>query len=335
MPIITKAFFLFLAGILFTGPVWCYDLSFRVYGGLGYADGGDLGRSISGWRNYYQGRQGGGFSSNFDLGDMHRTSELGAEAVLALSPRWSLSLGVGYVHQKTAGAITTQTTLHEETAGSSSGPWTIDFEQTTEQNPAYAKSTIPVTLSLDYSLALNPSLSLILGAGGGIYLGRLDLRETYNVLSESVSEQQTANGVVQFIDRLSTAGDYSEKTKSTAFGLHGRVGLELKLGPSSFLSITVLGRWVEMKGWKGTRHDASDWQWTYGLWGVNSAEGRDERTEEGQYWTYDLSDATAGKSYSVLLFREAAPSPSSRPARFNLSGVSVRVGFGFRFGGED
>jgi hypothetical protein len=334
MRIIAKVFLLLLAGAGLAGGAWSSDLSFRVYGGLGYADGGDLSRSISGWRSYYQGRQGGGFSSTYDLGEMHGTSELGAEAVLTLSPRWSLSLGVGYVHQKTAGAITTQTTRHEEAAGSPSGPWSADFEETTEQNPEYVKSTIPITLSLDYSLPLNRKWRLILGGGGGVYLGRLDLRESYSVMSETISEQQTENGVVQLVDRLNTAGDYSEKTKSTGFGVHGRVGLELKLSPSSFLSITVLGRWVEMEGWKGTRHDASEWQWTYGLWGANSAEGTDERTEDGQYWTSDLSDENAAKSYPVLLFREAAPAASSRTARINLSGLSIRVGLGFRFGGE-
>jgi hypothetical protein len=332
---IARAFFLLLAGLGLTGGAWSSDLTFRVYGGLGYADGGDLSRSLAGWRSYYQGRQGGGFSSTYGLGEMHRAAELGAEVILALSPRWSLSLGVGYVYQSTSGSITTETARREETPGSGFGPGTIDFGQTTEQNPDYAASTIPITLSLDYSLRLNPKWKLMLGGGGGVYFGRLDLRESYSALSESLSEEPTANGIVQFVDRLSTDGDYSEKTKGTGFGVHGRVGVELELSPSSFLSITVLGRWVEMRDWKGTRQDASEWQWEYGLWGANSAEGTDERTEEGEYWTYDLSDENTGGSYSVLVFRQAAPSPSSRPARLNLSGFSVRVGLGFRFGGGD
>ena len=335
MRINPKTVILLLAVILFTVGAFSSDLSFRVYGGLGYVDGGDLSRSISGWRNYYQGRQGDGFSSTYDLGEMHGTSEIGAEAVLALSRRWSLSLGVGYIRQNARGDITTRTTRHEDITIGSSEQWTVNFEQTTEQNPVYTKSTIPITLSLDYSLALNAKWTLTLGGGGGIYPGRLDLREPYNIQSESISEHQTGNGVVQYIDRLNTVGDYSEKTKSTGFGLHGRLGLNLQLGSSTFLSITVLGRWVNMKGWEGTRRDTSEWQWTYGLWGANSEEGTDERTEDGQYWTYELKDEKSGKSYPVVLFRDAELSPSSKPANFNLSGISIRVGLGFRFGGKN
>jgi len=334
MRINPKAFILLLPGLFFAAGALSSDLSFRVYGSLGYVDGGDLSRSISGWRNYYQGRQGDGFSSTYDLGEMHGSSELGAEAVLALSRRWSLSLGVGYVQQGTRGEITTQITQHENIIISPSERETIDFAETIARNPVYTKSTIPITLSLDYSLALNAEWTLMLGGGGGIYLGNVDLRESYDIDSESLSELQTGDGVVQYIDRLTTVGDYSEKTKSTGFGLHGRIGLNLKLGPSTFLSVTILGRWVNMKSWKGTSHDASEWQWTYGLWGANSAEGTNERTENGQYWTYDLGDEKSGKSYPILAFRDTGPSPSSKSANINLSGISIRVGLGFRFGGK-
>jgi len=329
-----KTLVLFQAGIFFAVGAFGSDLSFRLYGGLGYVDGGDLSRSISGWRSFYQDRRGDGFSSSYDLGEMHGTAELGVEAVLALSRRWSLSLGVGYLHQKARGEITTQTTRHEDITISSSEHWTVDFEQTTEQSPVYTKSTIPITLSLDYSLALNDKWTLTMGGGGGFYPGRLDLRESYDIQSESISEQLTGNGVVQYIDRLTTVGDYSEKTKSTGLGLHGRITLDLKLGSYTFVSITILGRWVNMKGWEGTRRDTSEWQWTYGLWGDHSAEGTDERTEVGQYWTYDLKDEKSGKSYPVVLFRDTELSPSSKPANFNLSGLSIRVGLGFRFGGK-
>ena len=325
-----------LVGLLLTSArALSADFRFRVFAGLGYVDGGDLSRSISGWRSYYQDRQGDGFSSSFKLGEMHGAPEFGGEAVLALSPRWRLSLGVGYILQKAAGKITTRTTRRDDAAASPSEPWTVDFEETTEQNPAYTKSTIPLTVSLDYSLASNAKWSLTLGGGGGIYPGRLDLRESYKLQAESTSEQQTGYGVVRYVDRLTTVGNYSEKTTGTGYGVHGRIGLELKIGPSAFLSISVLGRWVNMRGWKGTRSDASQWQRIYGFSGEQRAEGEEERTENGQYWVYDLKDEKTGKSYRVLVFRDDRPSPSSRPANLNLSGVSLQMGLGFRLGGRD
>ncbi len=324
-----------LAGLILAGGARGTDLSFRVYSGAGYVDGGDLSRTISGWRSYYEGRQESGFSSSYKVGEMHGSLELGFEAFLTLSRRWSLGLGVGYVSQGTDGEIETRKTSRELVTVSPTEQWTVDIERTTNQNPVYAKSTVPVTLSLEYALAINDAWTLTLGGGGGIYLGRLKLQESYQIDSETISERPTDSGFVQYIDRLIATGEYSEETKSTGFGLHGRIGLDLKLGPSTRLSISVLGRWVNMENWKGTRKDSSEWQWTYGLWGDHQAEGADDRTEAGQYWTSDLRDEKSGRSFPVSVFRSAAPVSSSKPANFNLSGLSVRVGLGFRFGGRD
>ncbi|MFZ2052866.1 MAG: hypothetical protein WAU81_01595 [Candidatus Aminicenantales bacterium] len=326
-----------LLGILISGLICAVgvlgsDFSLRLYGGWGYTDGGDLNRSIAGWREYFGDRQSSDFTSSYNLGAMHGASELGAEAVLALSRQWSLSLGIGYVSQKTSGQIFTRSVGHEEVTDSFPEPWAVDFEQTTERRPRYTGLTIPVTLSLDYAFALGSRWALTLGGGGGIYWGRLDLQESYSILSESVAEEPTANGILQYIDRLRTTGEYSEELTGTGFGLHGRLGLEYRLSPSAFLTVAVLGRWVHMKGWEGSRRDASDWQWVYGLWGANSAEGTDERTEDGQLWKHDLRDDATGRSYPILVFSKSAPSPDSRLARINLSGFSVRLGLGFRFG---
>jgi len=328
-----------LLGVLISGLVCAVgalgsDFGLRLYGGWSYTDGGDLNKSITGWREYYGDRRSAGFSSSYNLGAMHSASELGAEAVLALSRQWNLSLGIGYISQKTSGQIFTRSVGHEEVTDSFPEPGAVDFEQTTEQRPDYTLLTIPVTLSLDYAFALGPRWRLTLGGGGGIYWGRLDLQESYNILSESVAEEPTANGIVRYIDQLRTTGEYSEELTSRGFGLHGRLGLEYRLSSSTFLSVAVLGRWVNMKGWEGSRRDASEWQWVYGLWGANSAEGQDERTEDGRLWKHDLRDDVTGESYPILVFGESAPSSGSRPARINLSGFSVRLGLGFRFGGK-
>jgi len=320
------------AGLICVVSAMGSDFSLRLYGGWSYADGGDLNKSINGWREYYRDRRGAGFTSSYNLGTMHGAAEIGAEAVLALSQRWSLSLSIGYVSQNKSGQIFTRLVGHDEGLDSFPDPWQVDFEQTTEQRPRYTRLTIPVTLNLDYAFVLGTRWILTVGGGGGIYWGRLDLEESYNISSETVAEEPTANGVVQYVDRLRTTGEYSEKLTSTGFGLHGRLGLEYRLSSSTFLTVAVLGRWVNMKGWEGNRRDASEWQWIYGLWGAYSAEGTDERTENGQLWKYGLRDDVSGKSYPILVFGESAPSSDSRPARIDLTGLSVRLGLGFRFG---
>ncbi len=311
------------------------DFSLRPYGGWSYAAGGDLNKSINGWREYYGDRRGGGFTSMYNLETMHSATEFGVEAVLALSKRWSLSLGIGSVSQEKSGQIFTHLVMKEESLDSFPNPWQVDFEEKTEQRPRYTRLTIPVTLTLDYALVLGTRWTLAVGGGGGIYWGRLDLEESYNITSETIAEEPTANGVVQYIDRLRTTGEYSESLTGTGFGLHGRLGIEYRLSSSTFLTVAVLGRWVNMKGWEGDRRDASDWQWVYGLWGAYSAEGTDERTENGQLWKHELRDDVGGKSYPILVFSESAPSSDSRPARIDLTGISVQLGLGLRFGRKD
>jgi len=332
---IFQLFSLPLAVLLFAGVARGAVLSFRVYSGVGYVDGGDLSRTISSWRSYYEGRQESGFSSSYDLGEMHGSLELGLEAGLSLSRHWSLGLGVGYISQGTKGGIETRKVSRELITVSPTEQWTVDTERATSQSPVYGKSTVPVTLTLEYAWAIADAWTLTLGAGGGVYLGRLKLEESYQVESETISERPTDGGIVQYVDRLMTTGEYSEETKSTGFGLHGRMGLDLRLGPSTRLSISVLGRWVNMDNWKGTRREASEWQWVYGLWGDQQARGTDERTESGQYWTSDLAEGNGGRAYPVAVFRSASPAPPSKPADFNLSGLSVRIGLDFRFGQRD
>ncbi len=323
---------LFLGGLTLAASARGADFRFRLYGGASYVDGADLNKNISSWDSYHWDRRNPAFKSQYNLGEMHVTTELGAEAVWQISRRWSLSLAAGSVFREESGLIFTRSLWQEDPTNSFPEPWVVDSEETTEQRPRYTWLTIPVTLSLDYAVATGARWTLTVGAGGGVYWGRLDLQEPYNITSRSVAEGPTESGVVQYIDDLRTTGEYSEKLTGTGFGLHGRLGFEYRLSRSVYLAVSVLGRWVNMKGWEGSRRDASEWQWSYGLWGASYATGSDERTESGQLWTEELHDDLTGKSYPILVFAGTAPSAESQPANISLTGISVRVGLGFRFG---
>jgi hypothetical protein len=326
-----KLFGVLLSGLVCSAGASGSDFSLRLYGGWGYADGGDLNKSINSWREYYSDRRGEEFTSLYNLETMRGASELGAEAALALSRKWSLSLGVGAVFQRTSGQIFTRSVQRDAPLPETG---TVDFEQTTEQRPLYTLLSIPVTLWLDYTVVRGERWSLTTGVGGGIYWGHLELEESYNVSSESITEETTAGGIIRYIDRLRTTGEYMEQTTGMGFGVHGRLGVEYRLSPSVFLTASVLGRRVNMKGWRGDRRDASEWQWDYGLWGASSAEGRDERSENGELWMQELREDMTGKSYPILVFGETAPSSGSRQAGISLSGISVRLGLCFKFGGK-
>ena len=324
----------FLSGLVCTAGAAGSDFSLRLYGGWSYVDGGDLNKSIASWDAYHWNRRGSSFTALYNLDTMHDGPEFGAEAVLRISGRWSLGLAVGYASQRESGQVFTRSTWKEETTASFPEPWIVDFEEKTEQRPRYARLTIPVTLSLDYALVRGSRWTLTLGAGAGVYWGRLELQEPYNITSESAAEVPTPDGIVRYVDDLRTSGEYSERLTGAGFGLHGRLGFEYRLSSSVFLTVSLLGRWVEMRGWEGSRRDAYEWEWTYGLWGSSSAEGSEERAENGQLWNDELRDDLTGRSYPILVFGESAPSPGSRPANINLTGISVRLGLGFRFGGQ-
>ena len=297
---------------------------------------GDLNKSISGWRQYYEDRQGPSFSSTYSVREMHGTYEVGTEAAVRLSSRWSIGLGISFLPFSRKGEISTKLATQENYTHSQTQWGTVSLEETTSQSPSYEIETVPLTLSIYYLLPLGGKYHLCLGGGGGLYLGRYSYKEEYSYRFNYIDDQYSANSSVQYVDDYSSAGEYSETAKTQAFGLHATAALDIRISPAFFISFEVLGRWVNLGGWEGEKTDSYDWSHIWGLWGAYSDNGDVEESYDGKLWRVDVRSNQSGKSYPHLVFSEEEPVSADyaavKPANVSLSGFSARIGFKFKFG---
>lgn len=312
------------------------EFSLKINGGWGWTDGGDLNKSISGWRQYYEDRQSPSFSSIYSVREMHCTYEVGAEVMVKISSRWSIGLGTSFLPFSQNGEISTKYAAQQNYTISPSQWGTVSVEETTSQSPSYEIEAVPITLSAYYLLPLGEKYDLCLGGGGGLYLSRYRYKEEYSYRFNYTDDQYSANSSVQYVDRYSTAGEYSETAETQAFGLHAAAALDVRISPSFFITLEVLGRWVNLDGWEGEKADSYDWTHIWGLGGGYSDKGTEEESYDGRLWRVDVRSGQTGKSYPRLVFSQEEPVSvdyaAVKPANINLSGISARIGFKFKFG---
>ena len=312
------------------------EFNLKLSGGAGRLDGGDLNRSITGWKSYYQDRASPSFSSSYGLKELRFIQDLQAELTLRLSPRWSVGLSVGYIPGITSGDVSTLLSEEEMYTLPSGETGTASLTEDSTRGLRYELKAVPVLATIYRSFPLRDNLELTLGAGGGLYFGRYTHREESSCSISSIDNIDTAAGPVQYFELYELAGEYTEKASAVAFGAHGLIGFEYRMSPSLALIFEVVGRWAGLDGWKGQKTDAYEWSqtWEYGTRFFE--EGEFEESADGKLWRVDARGAEASGTYPRLLFGDEAPASSSysnvRPARINFGGVSARIGFRFRFG---
>jgi hypothetical protein len=267
---------------------------------------------------------------------MHGAYEAGAEAAVRLSSRWGIGLGISYLPFSRSGEVSTDLFTQENYTHPPNQWGTISVEEKTARSPIYEVETVPITLSVYYLLPLGEKYQLYLGGGGGLYLGQYRYSEKYSYRFDYTDDQYSANSSVQYVDQYSSSGEFSEKAKTQAFGVHAAAALDIQISPSFLVSFEVLGRWANLDGWQGKKADAYDWTHTWGLWGAYSDKGSEDESYNGKLWRVDVRVDQTGKSYPRLVFSEEEPVSADyaavRPAHINLNGLSVRIGFKFRFG---
>jgi len=312
------------------------EFSLKLSAGAGWLDGGDLNRSIAGWKDYYQDRTGPSFSSSFGLKELRGIFEGQAELAVRFSPRWSVGLAVGYIPGAARGEVSTLLSEEEAYILPSGGGGTISLAEEADRLLKYELSAVPVLLTVYWSFPLHDNLELSLGAGGGLYLGRYAYREEYLYSLNYVDTQNISGGTTQYFDLYESAGDYTEKASARGFGAHGIIGLEYRISPSLGVIFEVVGRWAGLDDWRGEKTDVYEWSQTWGFGGGFSEGGEEEESAEGRLWRVDARGETTSGTYPRLVFGADEPASASysnvRPARINLGGVSARIGFRFQFG---
>jgi hypothetical protein len=331
-----KIFLLVLCTFFLSLGVSAFEFSLKVNQGWAWMSGGDLNKSISGWRQYYKDRQSSSFSSNYTLGELHSTFEVGAEVAVTLSSRWNIGLGATFLSFGQKGEISTRLASQENYTLSPTRQGTISLEELTSQQPEYEVLTVPVTLSIYYLLPLGGDYSIYLGGGGGLYLSRYRYKEAYTYSFNYTDNQLSADSSVLYVDKYVSTGEYKETAKTQDFGLHGIAGLDIRLSTSFSIAVEVLGRWVNLDGWGGEKTDSYSWTHTWGVSGVYSENGQTEESHDGKIWRVEARSDQTGKTYPRLVFSGEKPASADytavRPANISLSGFSARIGLKLRFG---
>lgn len=195
------------------------SLGFALKGGYNYLNIGDLNTWIDSWNYYYEAviTKGGG-SVPETLENLHRGHNFGGEISLALSPRWAVSLGVGYTYLKN----TSRTIL-------------IDGNQNEENHllTNVAKIT-PLTIGVYYSFPIFHKTKFFLNTGVGYYFAKL---------SQDYLYQRYDNYWVEWQKDMS----------SSDLGFHGGMGFEWHIRKFLSLIFEARGQCVRINSLEGTR----------------------------------------------------------------------------------
>lgn len=318
---------------LFFSPLWGRAPlpTLKMCGGLSWINGGDFNKNIRGWRDYYKDRNSSPYSFQHNVGDLLSLWESRAELIFNFSSRLSLGIGVEFLAKRISGEMSWNFSQNESYFNSPKSFGEISIEEESFQTPQYTIQSLPVIISFYYSFPLGKKWILSLEGGGGYYFGLLRYREEYQYSFDYVHENTSDCCVVTDVDQYTSSGEYSEESRSHSLGFHGGGSLEIRLASRFSLIVEVLGRWVNFKGWKGTRVDKYTWEHTWGLFGTNFDSGSNEETRDGKLWIVDFQSDETGNSYPRFIFSEEEPVSlvfrNMREGKINFNGLSLRIGF--------
>ncbi len=327
---IRKAFGWILCIFLIVLSADALPLSFKITGGIGWLDGGDLNKNIQGWKRYFSDRNISPYTFSFDVEEIHRSWEGGIEITYSISSRWRIGFGLDVLQGNTKGTMSSSVELEEDYFRSADDFGTIFLIENRDQSPEYRLRAIPVILTFYHAIPFSNKGNVFLGMGGGYYFGRLDYQENYQYDSDYRDDNILSGSIFRYIDQYSSSGDYTEESRTGALGLHGLAGLEWKVSERFYLVFEVIGRWVDFSDWAGDKTDSYSWDQTWGFWGTDRDLGFEEESTGGRLWMVDYQDELTGKSYPRFVFSEEEPRLASyqkvSPAKINWNGLSFRIG---------
>jgi hypothetical protein len=159
------------------------------------------------------------------------------------------------------------------------------------------------TTGIHFKMPVKDALKLKATVGIGYYIGNIDTQSYYYLPDATVYDSRMWGG------------------KFSSIGFHGGLGLEFDVFSKVSFVLETVGRYAKMKNKSG-----------YDRWFVGSEEKR--LTKDGILWYQDLYLPTAGKTYPQIVGLERKPDhphyQNPRKANFDLSGISLRVGFKFK-----
>lgn len=272
--------------------------SITVSGGIGYATGGDLNKTIKGVSDY---RLDIGGASG-ELKPVNLGMNFNIEFMYHFNPNFGLGLGVGYFRGSKA-------------SGPSSYNYNIEISgDLISASDSYSItptiSAIPITLNLHYFLPVGPKLNFDLYAGGGYYITMLDFRST-----EFAS-------ITNLDSPLSVTEDFTFNATKGGPGLQAGIGFEFEVAPKVAIVLNAFGRYASVSGFKGkyTFKDRGD---------VTS----DESGSDYTFWSYDEKiNSKVYTQYDFYSEKTSWPDISNvKEATIDLTGFGATLGIRFKF----
>lgn len=281
---------------LLTSAGFSQESVIKLSGGLGFASGGDLNKTIKGvsdLRRDLDAAAGG-------LEPLHWGMNFEVEFIHCFTPNIGLGMGVGYFW-----------------ASRESGPSSSEFDipgvftMGSQYSIKPKISAVPITLNVHYFLPAGSKLSFDFHAGIGYYLTRLDF-SGQDVLHDS------------FFDQISEHWTEDTTFSSTkgGLGVQAGVGLEFVVAPRLAIVCDVFGRWASVSGFKGryTYKESGDYTW-------------EESASDYYFWFYE--EKFDGSTYAQYDFYSEKPEGegivNSRKGSVDLTGFGITLGLRIKF----
>ena len=272
------------------------ESSIKLSGGLGFASGGDLNKTIKGTsdlRRDFDGATGEfkpiSLGLNFDVEFIHH-----------FTPNLWLGLGIGYFRaSKESPPLSSEVGIP--------GIFTLSSEYSIKP----VISALPITLNVHYLLPAGSKLSFDFHAGIGYYLTMLDFSGK-DVLSDS------------FFDQISE--HWTEDTTFSAtkggLGFQAGVGFEFDMTTRVAIVCDVFGRFASVSGFKGkyTYKESGDYTWQ-------------ESASDYYFWSYD--ETFDGSPYTQFDFYTEKPEgegiTNAKQGSVDLTGFGITLGLRIKF----
>jgi hypothetical protein len=277
------------------------------------------------------------YTASFDWKKPSRSNDLRAELVFRISRNFGISVGSGYIFADSPGSYAVDYKYARDNGNDYYfRGYNYETDEYADYSQKYALSAIPITLDAYVFLPIGKKETFTAFAhlGAGYYFGRLqhnlDMDATFNR-----TEKLYGDLVYQ------SEGTYdiriTEKTTSSAWGVHGGLGLDVRLTRLLTIGAEAYGRHVVFRDWEGsqvTKMEYKNKSWS--VWGGDS-ERADSDTDSayGNLWTYDFGCSDESPRYTRMWIMEEEPDDECyhkvRKSSINLNsyGFSVSIKLSF------
>jgi hypothetical protein len=240
-----------------------------------------------------------GYTASASWNKLRRMPDFEVEVLFHTSRTIALSLGTGYLVATSKGTY--------GYAYSESGPTgvgTYSYDQSENVSRDYRFSVLPIKLSLYATFPLGRRFNTYAYVGGGYYFGRLTHNYTEEIQT-NFQDNPSSPDILATKQETTVTFKGTETPRQEAFGLHGGLGMELKLGKAVALGVELFGRYVKFIDWEGT--------------GTETATSRERLYEEGQGWYSDTTETDQTGSEGLLKYYEVINTDVGKPyGRLNI-----------------